>query len=50
LNDDYNKCVDLYLESSSLAYEDKIKAFNYINNKFKELKIILTIMAIIWKY
>ena len=38
LNDDYNKCVDLFLESNSLAFEDKIKVFNYINNKLEELK------------
>ena len=38
LNDDYNKCVDLYLESNNLPYEDKIKVFNYINNKLEELK------------
>ena len=38
LNDDYNKCVDLYLESKSLPYEDKIKVFNFINNKLEELK------------
>ena len=38
LNDDYNRCVDLYLESNSLIYEDKIKVFNYIHNKLEELK------------
>ena len=38
LNDDYNRCVDLYLESNSLVYEDKIKVFKYINNKLEELK------------
>ena len=38
LNNDFTKCVDLYLESNSLAYEDRIKVFNYINNKLEELK------------
>ena len=39
LNNDYNKCIDLYLENNSLSYEDKLTVFNYINKKFEELKI-----------
>ena len=38
LNDDYKKCVDLYLESNSLSYEEKLRVFKYIHNKLEELK------------
>ena len=38
LNDDYKRCVDLYLESNSLVYEEKLKVFKYIHNKLEELK------------
>ena len=38
LNNEYNKCVDLYLENNSLTYEEKFKVFNYINNKLEELQ------------
>ena len=38
LNNELNKCIDLYLEDNSLTFEEKYKIFNYINNKLEELK------------
>ena len=38
LNNEYNKCIDLYLENNSLTYEEKFKVFNYINTKLEELQ------------
>ena len=37
LNNDFNKCIDLYLENNSLSYSEKFEVFNYINNKLEEL-------------
>ena len=38
LNNEYNKCIDLYLENNSLSYEEKFQIFGYINNKLEELQ------------
>ena len=38
LNNEYNKCIDLYLENKSLSDDEKFKIFSYINNKLEELQ------------